>query len=374
MIAALFGLGALIGGGDQEEEPAGPEPIAVERVAERVERIRGLEFERLPPVRRVTGEEAREEGLAALDRDYPPAERAADERLLTLLGLLPRGSDLRELAGSIFGEEVAGYYDDRTGRMTVVENAVGGGDESELTLAHELVHALEDQHFGLEGEEGGLDDELSARVALFEGTATVAMLDYAVRFIAPRGVRRSDLLGSFDLVDLIGGGTDLPPYLERSLVFPYSAGARFVDAIGTWGPANRALRSRPPVSTEQVIHPEKYRAGERPLPVPLPRPPGRGWKRQASGTVGEFDTAELIRTSDSPLRAERAAAGWGGGRYALWRRGGKEMLTLVWRWDSRRDAAEFAAALPRYIERTLAGRDVEVDIGPTVRLTIAAAR
>ena len=372
MIAALFGLGVLTGGGDDvEEAPAGPDPVPIERVAERIERIRGLEFKRLPPVRTVTADEAREEGLAALDEEYPPAERAADERILGLLGLLPGDADLRELAGTVFGEEVAGYYDDREERMTIVEGS-GGGDEAEITLAHELVHALEDQHFGLDSDESGLDDELSARVALFEGTATVAMIDYALAFLVPGDVRRRDLLRSFDLVDLIGGGTDLPPYLEHSLVFPYSAGAAFVDAIGTWGPANRALRSRPPVSTEQVIHPGKYRAGERPLPVSPPRPPGRGWKREAAGTVGEFDTAELIRTSDSPVRAERAAAGWGGGRYALWSRGDRDLLTLAWRWDTRRDAAEFVAALPRYRERTLAGRDVEVEVGPVVRLTIAA--
>jgi hypothetical protein len=386
MIAALFGLGVLTGGGDEGEGPAPPPGIDVERVARRLERVRKLEFKRLPPLRYVTSAEARAEGLALLDEEYPPRRRAADEELLTLLGLLPEGADIRELAGEVFGEEVAGYYDENKQRMTLVgEDA--GGSEGEITLAHEFTHALEDQHFDLDLDEGAFDDERTAHGALIEGTATVAMLDYAAGHLAPRGARRRELLAQLDAIDLLESGSGLPPYLQRSLVFPYTAGARFVDAIGTWGPANRALRGNGPVSTEQVLHPAKYRARERPLPVPAPRRPGAGWKRAAAGTIGEFDTGELIRTSDSPLRAGRAAGGWGGGRYALWRRGEDSVLTLGWRWDTPRDAAEFVAALPRYVERTLAGRPagpgvwragergfVAVAPGAVVRLAIAPAR
>ena len=371
MIAALFGVGVLTGGGDDGEEGTETPELAaqVERIAHRLERIRKLEFEEIPPVRTVSAEEAREEGLAALDEEYPPERRAADEQVLTMLGLLPEGADLRELAGTVFGEEVAGFYNDETKEMALVAG-FGEGTEGEITLAHELTHALEDQHFDLGLDEGALDDAASAHTALVEGTATIAMLDYAARFLTGGTVRRDQVLAQLQATDLFESDSGLPPYLQRSLLFSYTAGAHFVDAIGTWGPANRALRGSGPASTEQVLHPEKYRSGERPLHVGLQRPPGPRWKRAAAGTVGEFDTAELIRSSDSPPRAERAAAGWGGGRYALWRRDGKNILTLAWRWDTRRDAAEFAAALPRYIGRALDGRPAKVDVGDTVRLTI----
>jgi hypothetical protein len=370
MIAALFGVGVLTGGEDEEE----PEPRAgadVERVARRLERIRKLEFERIPPVRTVTAEEAREEGLAVLDEEYPPERRAADEQILSLLGLLPRGSDLREVAGTIFAEEVAGFYDDRTKEMTVVAGA-GAGEEGEITLAHELTHALEDQHFEI-APSTGLDDARTARTALIEGTATIAMADYAVRFLAAGAARREDFLDQLALVDLLESSSGLPPYIQRSLLFPYAAGARFVNAIGTWGPANRALRDAGPVSTEQVLHPAKYRTGERPLAVAPAASPGPGWKRAAHGTIGEFDTGELFRTSDSPLRAARAAEGWGGGRYDLWEKRDRSLLALGWRWDTRRDAAEFAAALPRYVKHTLDALRVTVEVGPTVRLAIGPA-
>ena len=141
MIAALFGVGVLTGG-EEDQGPDSTEPtLDIERVADRLERIRRLEFERIPPVRTIGADQAREEGLEALDEEYPAARREADERILTLLGLLPEGSDIRELAGTIFGEEIAGFYDDRTEEMTLVAGA-GTGTEGEITLAHELTHAL----------------------------------------------------------------------------------------------------------------------------------------------------------------------------------------------------------------------------------------
>ena len=386
MIAALFGVGVLTGGGDEEEdEPALAPTPDVARVAERLEQVRELDFKRLPPVRTISAEEARGEGLAALDEEYPPERRAADERVLTLLGLLPADADVRELAGTIFGEEVAGFYDDKKKQMTIVEGS-STGREGEVTLAHELTHALEDQHFELQAE-GGLDDARSARLALVEGTATVAMLDYTARYLTPGSVGRDELLSQIALVDLLETSSDLPPYMQRSLVFPYARGAQFVDAVGTWAPVNEALRGDGPASTEQVIHPEKYRAREEPLAVRAGPVPGRGWKRSARGTVGEFDTGELIRSSDSAVRAERAAAGWGGGRYVLWQRGDDAALVLRWRWDTPRDAAEFVAAMPRYIEDTLGGRPVgpglwrapergfvAVGAGAVVRFAIAPTR
>jgi hypothetical protein len=375
MIAALFGVGLLTGSGDEEgeDEPAAQDQAAhVEEVARKLERVRKLRFKEIPEVRTVTAEEARAEGLEAFDEEYPPERRQSDEEVLELLGLLEPDTELRDVAGSIFGEEVAGYYDQDTKQMTLV----GEGDPEDIILAHELTHALEDQHFGLADEEDALDDELSARTALYEGTATVAMVDYL-----GGSSTRERLLRQFDLVDLFSS-SNLPPYFEHSLVFPYVAGARFVNAIGTWGPANRALRSRRPVSTEQVIHPEKYEAGEEPLEVNLAPPfrkgtvPKRkhdGWERVSHGTVGEFDTAELIRTSDSLARAERAAAGWGGGSYALWHRGEESLLRAAWRFDTRRDAAEFLGALSGYVERTLDG-DAKVSLGKDGRIELEIAR
>jgi hypothetical protein len=80
---------------------------------------------------------------------------------------------------------------------------------------------------------------------------------------------------------------------------------------------------------------------------------GAGWRRTARGTIGEFDTRELLRMGNDLATATSAAAGWGGGRYEMWQSGDSHALVLRWRWDSPGDAREFDAALPLYLIKGL---------------------
>jgi hypothetical protein len=133
-----------------------------------------------------------------------------------------------------------------------------------------------------------------------------------------------------------------------------------------WKLVNYALRSRPPRSTEQVIHPEKYFVDERPVSVTasgLRRLLPPRWKRVAHGTVGEFDTDQLLKLGASDAVAGDAAAGWGGGAYVLWSGGScalpcrsRSALVLTWAWDTPLDASQFWRALPSYVSKGLHGR------------------
>ena len=161
-----------------------PGVAPVEQIAERVETLRGVRFTDVPDPQTVSTSQARAEGLADLDRSYPAARREADQALYETLGLLPEGTDLREISASMFGEQVAGYYDPRNGRLRIVEGAAGTGNRvvDEMVLAHELTHALEDQVFGLNLESlEASDDGGYARRALIEGTASALMYDYIDR-------------------------------------------------------------------------------------------------------------------------------------------------------------------------------------------------
>src|SRR5215212_3277152 len=138
----------------QQRAAARLRPDSVARIAERVEHERGLRFERRPQPLTVTQQQARREGLASLDADYPPARRRAEAEVLALLGLVPRGTDLRETAAETFGESVAGYYDPRSGRLRIVKSAQSANRVLyEMTVAHELTHALEDQRFDFDLDE-----------------------------------------------------------------------------------------------------------------------------------------------------------------------------------------------------------------------------
>ena len=365
MIALAVALAALAialgnGGGSSGKDPAAAVAAEVRPIAHRVEQVRGVRFKRIPPAEVVTPAQTRADQLKDLDKNYPPAQRRADEQVLTTLGLVPRGTDLRQVVGDVSGQQVAGFYDPQRKRMAVVDGpAAQNGVLAEITLAHELDHALDDQRFGIRDDTSGTDDSTSAYTALVEGTATAVMDDYARRFIPPGAALASAFSA---LGPALGGTQSIPPYLQRSLEFSYTGGEQFVTALrnaagGGWKLVNRALAKRPPTTTEQVMHPEKYLHREGALPVRIgPLGLGAGWKRSSRGTIGEFDTQELLKLGVTDSDASLAAAGWGGGRYELWQRGSQHALILRWRWDTPADTRQFDAALPLYVVKGLKGK------------------
>jgi hypothetical protein len=342
VLVGLLGLLSLEQRDDPPPAPRAAARVDVATIAARVEALRGLRFRERPVPVRVSPQQARQEGLAALDRFYPEARRRADEEVLKLLGLIEPDVDLRALSGSVFGEGVAGYYDPRTERLRIVEGATPG-PLAEMVLAHELNHALEDQRYGLAGDPGATDDAALARLALVEGTAMLVMQEYLLRHIGTDQAL-SGLLGG-----ALSTGPDLPKFLQDQQIFPYLGGMQFAQALrqragGDWTLLDTAERERVPASTEQILHPEKWVAREAPQRVRLDVRLGGGWRRATAGTWGEFQTSALV---GGP------ADGWGGDRYELWQRGGctvppcrgGDVLVMRWSWDADADARAFEAAL-----------------------------
>lgn len=295
---------------------------------------------------------------------------------------------MRRIEASVYGEQVAGYYDPRRGRLALVRGA--GVDD--VTLAHELTHALEDQHFDLErlGEHGG-DDAATAQQALVEGSATLVMERYAARW--PSDAPLGDALAGLTQAT---SGAPLPPYTLRTLLFPYLAGERFVQALrgtsGDWRLVDVALRDRPPTTTAEILDAERWLRAEQPAAVALGgagelAAVGRGgWRRVAGSTLGEEDLAALLAAPSGQVASRRLAAGWRGGRYALWRRGpledprcaapcrARDALVLAVRMESRAAADALAAALGAWQRGLPAGSAGAVGVerdGRTVRAVLA---
>jgi hypothetical protein len=331
VVLALIGaltVGALLlgGGGSSSHAASGSagahvSPAHIARIERRVEMLRGLRFRHPVPVAIVSPAQARREGLAEYDGSQSPQRRRTSEELLKLLGLLPRNADLRRIGAAVFGEQVAGYYDPRRKRLALVRGA--GVDD--VTLAHELTHALEDQHADLERLGSGSDDDrASAEQALVEGSATLVMERYAARW--PSDAPLGDALAGLTQVT---SGTPLPAYTIRTLVFPYFQGERFVQALrdadgGGWRLVDLAERKRPPRTTAEILAPRRWLRAEQPVEVSLDgaAPPLRdGWRWATGSTLGAEDLAALLSTQSGPLAARRLTAAWRGGRYALWRRG-----------------------------------------------------
>jgi len=334
----------------------------VQRIADRVERLRDLRFTR--PVRPLFL--GRDEAVEVLERvgrrEYPLREQRIDEEAAKLLGLLAPGASLARVLERVDQEQVLGFYDDRAKRLVVIRDAGAGRPLLELTLAHELVHALEDQRYGFDLPGGVRSDHVLAEAALAEGSATAVMADYAARHL-----RLADVLSVAEAAE----GAEFPEYIERQLLFPYIAGQEFVSVLrgetGSWAAVDSVYRLRRPRTTEQVIHPRKFAAAEDAARVPVPplrRVLREPWRRLRSTSVGEFDLQMLFKLNRAP-RPARAAAGWGGGRFELWRhpapgceapcvRAGLAWIGL--RWDTAAERAEGEAALRAAFARGLRAR------------------
>jgi hypothetical protein len=332
-----------------------------------VEALRGLRFKQLPKPVPVSAAIARREGLADFDKQYPLARRHADETVYKLLGLIAPADDLRTLTGSLFEQGVLGYYDPRDGRLRLV---TGAGTSTrvlwEMTLAHELTHALEDQQFSFPDSSAGSDDRSLARTAVIEGTATWMMYAYVQRHFSSE-----ETLGSL-LGAVFEDSGDLPPFLQAQVIFPYIGGETFVGdlrdrADGRWDLVNTAYRLHMPSSTEQILHPDAYFGADEPEPVRIRNV--LGWHRATAGTWGELQTRELLARAGGNSR--EAAAGWGGDRYELWESGGDDVLIMRWRWDTPRDETEFAAALREWAQSELHGAHAVVRRGGAVTLIVA---
>lgn len=282
-------------------------------------------------------------------------EEAADyfteaQPVYQLLGLISPGDDLMELELRLATSQVLGFYDTDEKAMFMV------GQDHELdtlgviTVSHEFVHALQDQHFDLgallEEAEDDWDTHL-ALVALVEGDATLAGMDYTRRFIAPADLLTIDFA---EISRLTSEMESFPEALQQELVFPYEAGAGFARALfddGGWAAINDAFDA-PPTTTEQILHPEKYPVGEAGHEIALPdltSDLGGRWRLEASNSLGEFLLTNHLDTQLSRTEAVNAAAGWGGDRWALYSDGDTgKLLLLAVEWDAPEELHQFFAA------------------------------
>jgi len=286
-------------------------------------------------------------------RKKNPADKIAiAQGTLQALGLLPPGTDLEELYLDMLGSQIAGFYDPETKELFVVSRSGAIGPAERVTYAHEFTHALQDQHFGLEGidvDAVGQGDRSLGRLSLVEGDATLLMTRWLVEHLTPAELQELLEVDPEDQAQLDA----LPAILRETLLFPYQQGAVFANGIwmaGGWKAVDRAYE-RLPDSTEQVLHPDKYEAGEKPVAVDLDGAAlaaamGAGWSGTPEDTLGEFQISIWLKENGlKALDASRAAAGWGGDRLAYLRGpDGSYALVLRTAWDTAADADEFVTA------------------------------
>jgi hypothetical protein len=307
-----------------------------------------------------------------LDEESTPAQMHAAEVTLKKLGLAPADFQYRALMVRLLTEQVAGYYDPKTGEFHLADWIDLDGQRP--IMAHELTHALQDQHFNLRRFEhwpkGDSDAELAVH-ALIEGDATLAMALY----VANNPLRALAFLKSLVTAGMPSAELEKAPRaLRETLLFPYQEGTDWTRSLykqGGWERVSKAFTELPQ-STEQILHPEKYFAHEAPVKVTLPditkllNAGSRGtggplvthapnapatWRRLDYDVQGEWGFYLLLdEFLKSPVESRRAAAGWGGDRFAVYEgpKGGVLIASLS-TWDTENDAREFFDA---YVKRT----------------------
>jgi hypothetical protein len=318
-----------------------------------VAELGGVPFRKEVPLEYMSRRELAAYLAELMDAEYPESRALTDQRTLVGFDLLSPETDLRALRAKVLEENVAGFYDERPGRkrLYAVSEDERLTPSNQLVLAHELRHALQDQyvdvHATLPAAVGDYDDRRIAFLSLLEGDATLVMERFLIARLGIGGET-----GTPDLTDLSLPAPPVPgvpPVVRDQLVMPYVAGRDLARAIlkarGLEG--LRQAWARPPKSTEQVLHPDKYAGDEAPRPVDLSYQPS-GATLLNDGVLGEL----LARTLLEEETEAAASQGWGGDRYRVWDVGGRTLL--VWRslWDTPKDADEFlAAALARFGRR-----------------------
>jgi len=320
---------------------AQPDALApeIDSLMAELTRITGLK-----PLQRVSWERIDKAQVKAyleerIQNSVKPEEIRAEELTLKKFGFVPADFDLKKATIDLLSEQAAAFYDYHKKKLFLLQPPSDLMQRS--VLVHELAHALADQHFHLEKfirRASGNDDRSLARQAVMEGQATWLMLEYVAQRTG-QSLKDSPLLlqmmsraaelatGQYPVLDRA------PLYLRESLLFPYVQGLLFQHAVIE--KMDRAAFSevfrRPPVSAQQILHPEKYFAGVEPVrpAVPWLADP-RAWRLLAEGEMGEFDHAILIRQYASQAESARVAPSWRGGYYKLFENKADQRLALVY--------------------------------------------
>jgi len=329
-----------------------------------IETMRGMKFERPVKVQVADKKAFLEYARKRQETTETPERRTRDESIAKMLGIVPADMDLQATLERLLEDQVGGFYDPGSNTFFLME--AFGGDLARIILAHELTHALDDQHFDLDGTLKKLGQETDAEFAysaVVEGSGTSAMNQWTVQHLA--GIDTQALVASQDLGTK--GLADAPALLWKPLIAAYLRGEGFLIRVAGMNIAMKAAKvediqsafQNPPRSSEQILHPAKYwdadkRDEPRKIEFDISKLP-EGWTVLGQDTLGELYLGLLTTPVDqrkgldakNPLSilgiqyTNPAAEGWGGDRSILLGKGDARALILVTVWDTPKDAAEF---------------------------------
>ncbi len=372
----------------QKATPKAPKDAllaAADEIARQVAGLRGLALK--APLQRgvLTRDEIGAKLKDRIGKEYTPEEVRTEARVLKRLGLLAPDVDYERLLLDILMEKVAGFYDPFAAKLYIADWLPL--EMQRPALAHEIEHALQDQHFDLKKFATPIKDDGDrqlAHSALVEGDATAVMLEFQAQSMGLPPDQLGELIAQMGKQLLSGsfGNTPqfdkAPPFVRETLMFPYLTGLLFVESVRRtqpWAKVDDIFKS-PPESTEQVMHPEKYAAHEHPTKITPTAIAALGPRKELRRDVfGELVMKILFATAPPPpatavskkggsgatldvdveALAEKAAAGWGGDREIAYADpadpNGPVTIVDLSTWDTEGDAKEAELVAQRLMQK-----------------------
>jgi hypothetical protein len=340
----------------------------IDTIVKSISEITGLPEKHSVPYGRMSKRQLRQFLNKRIKKSLKPEEIYADELALKMFGFVPQDFDLRKSTVDLLTEQAAAFYDYDEKKLFLMEDSSVVGDT--VTLAHELAHALADQHFHLSNfmeDTPASDDENLAHSAVVEGEATWVMIAYGLKQAGQPPVPTPEMVRAMS--DSGQSSTaefpvlrQAPLYIRQSLLFPYSYGTSFFDAVyrKMGKRAFSEVFAHPPVDSAQIIHPERYFAHEEPARPPLPSVFSKRNHVITDGSVGEFDHQMLIHAYVDEEEADSLAPHVRGGQFKIVSagNGNRPVLEYASEWDSPDSASRFYRAY----ERILCGKWKTCDV------------
>lgn len=331
------------------------------------EEVRGLPFLEVPTVTILDGPDFSARVAEMVAEELDADELVRDARFFVMMGMLDADVDLRTFLVDLYTEQVAGFYDGDTKELVVPASPDGFSALQKVTVVHELIHGLTDQHFEFNDEferrlDEGNGDDAAALQALIEGDATYFQVVYMESLppLEALDAAREALSYDTSLLDAA------PAWLRDDLVFPYDQGLTFVTDLVSGGgiAAVDDAYQEPPITTEQVLDPTRYRRREGPRDLPPLVVELPGWDLHDEGTLGEWGLRLILTGTLPPGMVTQTAAGWGNDRYLILTRDEDTAFVLRYRGDAEQDAEDVADGLVAHArERMGAGAPREAGGG-----------
>lgn len=336
-----------------------------------ISKIRKLEFKTTPEIETTNKDKIKEELKKNIEKYYSKEKLEAKRKLLVKLGLISDVEDYSKKVLELLSEEISGYYNTDDKKIYITESAlyeILPGLPS-ISIMHEQVHALQDQHFNLKNITESLlsenEDKGLAIQSVIEGEATVLMFDAFLRSFGQDTSKKSFDIRSFVIDSMLAFSKRFttnegkPAIFMEDLLFPYVWGGTFIQHLVNtkgWDEVDAIYRDMPN-SSEQIMHPEKYYIiRDEPKKINFPDLSvtlSNSWVRLTQDTLGEFSFYLMGKVFLDELSNKVMSEGWGGDYFEFYEEpNSKQTLFIcISKWDSQRDADEAFEIYKKIIEK-----------------------